>query len=70
MRRILASFLIVSSAFCTSALSETIKPPPDTSVTALAGPPAPNTLQNGTAVKLRRVENLTSATAKARIMEA
>src|ERR1039458_2371661 len=30
-----------------------------------SGPPPPNTLQDGTAIKLRLTENLTSATAKA-----
>ena len=74
MRRILASSLVVLFAFGDSAFGQNEKAPVvpvaapvDAPVAAQAAsvPPPPNTLQDGTAVKLRLTENLTSATAKA-----
>jgi hypothetical protein len=67
MRRLVAFFLVVLSAFGDSALGQNGKVPaaPVTApVTTPSAPPPPNTLQDGTAVKLRLAENLTSATAK------
>ena len=46
-----------------TAVPPTTQTPPVT--TTPAAPPAPNTLQDGTAVKLKLAENLTSASAKA-----
>jgi hypothetical protein len=63
MRRLLASSLVVLSAFGNSALGQK-DTAPVAPVAAPAGPPPPNTLQDGTAIKLRLAENLTSATAK------
>jgi hypothetical protein len=68
MRRILASSLVLLSAFGNPALGQKDKtpaPPVHAPVAARSGPPSPNTLQDGTAIKLRLGENLTSATAKA-----
>lgn len=65
MRRILASSLVVLSAIGNSAYSQKSVTPSTPAVAAPTGPPPPNTLQDGTAVKLRLSENLTSATAKA-----
>jgi hypothetical protein len=67
MRRIIALFLVVLSVFGNSALGQNSKIPAAAvavPVTIPSGPPPPNTLQDGTAVKLRLAENLTSATAK------
>ena len=67
MRRFVASSLVVLSAFGNSALGQQEKAPTapaNAPVAAPSGPPPPNTLQDGTAVKLRLTENLTSATAK------
>jgi hypothetical protein len=67
MRRFIASSLVVLSAFGNSALGQkatTPAAPTSAPVAAPAGPPPPNTLQDGTAIKLRLAENLTSATAK------
>jgi PEGA domain len=67
MRRLVAFFLVVLCAFGDSAAGQNDKVPvaPVTApVTTPSGPPPPNTLQEGTAVKLRLAENLTSATAK------
>jgi hypothetical protein len=67
MRRIIALFLVVLSVFGNSALAQNSKIPAAAvaaPVTTPSGPPPPNTLQDGTAVKLRLAENLTSATAK------
>jgi hypothetical protein len=61
----LLALLLVSGdpAFCQQAAPP---PAPSPSATAPTGePPAPNTLLDGTAVKLRLSDNLTSATAKA-----
>jgi hypothetical protein len=65
--RCFAFFLVALSAFGNSALGQNDKAPAapaNVPVAALTGPPPPNTLQDGTAVKLRLAENLTSATAK------
>jgi PEGA domain len=67
MRRFVALFLVFLSVLGNSALGQNGKVPaaPVTApVTTPSGPPLPNTLQDGTAVKLRLAENLTSATAK------
>lgn len=67
MRRFVASSLVVLSAIGNSALGQQEKAPAapaNAPVAAPSGPPPPNTLQDGTAVKLRLAENLTSATAK------
>jgi PEGA domain len=67
MRRLVALFLVVLSVFGNSALGQNGKVPAApvaAPVTTPSGPPPPNTLQDGTAVKLRLTENLTSATAK------
>src|ERR1700719_4083173 len=66
MRRLWARLLVMGSALCNVAYSQqlTEKTPAAASVTPKA-PPAPNTLLDGTAVKLRLAENLSSATAKA-----
>jgi hypothetical protein len=66
MRRVLASSLIVVLASGNFALAA---PPvaaavPTVAVATAAKTPLPNTLQDGTAVKMRLTENLTSATAK------
>ncbi len=65
MRRILASSLVVLSAVGNSAYCQKAVAPSTPVATAPTGPLPPNTLQDGTAVKLRLTENLTSATAKA-----
>jgi len=70
MRRILASSLVVLSVLGNSAFGQKDKPPVVPAATSVAthvasGPPPPNTLQDGTAIKLRLAESLTSATAKA-----
>ena len=71
MRYPLASLFLVLSGFGNLALAQngqsakTPAAPVNVPAAALAGPPPPNTLQDGTAIKLRLAENLTSATAKA-----
>src|ERR1700693_6279477 len=67
MGRLIASLLVTLSVFGNSALSQNKAPaaPVSAPVAAPSQPPPPNTLQDGTAVKLRLGENLTSATAKA-----
>jgi hypothetical protein len=67
MRRLLASLLVILSASGNFALGQDKAPAAPVSAPAAAPsqPPPPNTLQDGTAVKLRLAENLTSATAKA-----
>jgi hypothetical protein len=66
MRRLLASLLVILSGSGNFALGQ--DKPPTAPVSAPAAvssqPPPPNTLQDGTAIKLRLAENLTSATAK------
>jgi hypothetical protein len=66
MRRLLASLLVILSGFGNFALGQDKAPaaPVSAPVAALSQPPPPNTLQDGTAIKLRLAENLTSATAK------
>lgn len=64
MSRILASSLVVLFAVGNPAYGEKDKVPATPLVVAPSGPPPPNTLQDGTAIKLRLTENLTSATAK------
>ncbi|WP_158944416.1 PEGA domain-containing protein [Granulicella sp. S190] len=70
MRYPLASLLLVLSGFGNSALGQNGQPakapaaPVNIPIAAPTGPPLPNTLQDGTAIKLRLAENLTSATAK------
>jgi hypothetical protein len=70
MRRVLASTLIVlfaSGNFALAAppVAAAVPTVPTTpTVATVATAPIPNLLQNGTAVKLRLTENLTSATAK------
>ncbi len=65
MRHILAVSLVLSSA-CNSQTPAQPTQSASTAVapTALATPAAPNTLLDGTAIKLRLAENLSSATAK------
>jgi hypothetical protein len=67
MRRVLACVLVVFSAFGNVAFSQqlTSSAPASVAPVATAVPPPPNTLLDGTAVKLRLAENLSSATAKA-----
>jgi hypothetical protein len=68
MRRILASTLAVLLGFNSYGMSQALVAAPAVPATVPAAtvsvPPAPNVLQNGTAVKMRLTENLTSATAK------
>ena len=74
MRRILASSLIVllasgNFAFGQQVVAPTVASAPADAATPVAGGsraqvPLPNTLLDGTAVKLRLAENLTSATSK------
>jgi hypothetical protein len=66
MRRLLSFFLVVLSASGNFALGQDKAPaaPVSAPVAAPSQPPPPNTLQDGTAIKLRLAENLTSATAK------
>jgi hypothetical protein len=66
MRRLLASLLVVLSASGNFALGQDKAPaaPVSAPVAAPSQPPPPNTLQDGTAIKLRLAENVTSATAK------
>jgi hypothetical protein len=70
MRRLLASSLVVFLALGDSAFGQKDKAPvvpaaAPVAAPVVSGPPPPNTLQDGTAIKLRLAENLTSATAKA-----
>ena len=67
MQRLLALCLVVLFALGDSAFGQKEKAPVAAPVAAQvpSGPPPPNTLQDGTAIKLRLAENLTSATAKA-----
>lgn len=70
MRRLLAVCLVVLFASGDSAFGQKENAPVVPAAApvvaqASSGPPPPNTLQDGTAVKLRLTENLTSATAKA-----
>jgi PEGA domain len=68
MRRLLASTLAVLLGFNSYGVTQTLVGTPAVPATVPAAtasvPPAPNVLQNGTAVKVRLTENLTSATAK------
>ncbi|MBB5318734.1 PEGA domain-containing protein [Tunturibacter empetritectus] len=73
MRSLFASLLLVLSGFGNPVLgqsgqsAQSAKPPAapvNPPVASPTGPPPPNTLQDGTAIKLRLAENLTSATAK------
>jgi hypothetical protein len=69
MRYLLASLLVIVSASGNFALAQQAATPiPAAAASAPVappiGPPPPNTLQDGTAIKLRLAENLTSATAK------
>src|ERR1700685_1056963 len=70
MRRLLAMCLVVLFALGDSAFGQKENAPvvpaaAPVAPQAASGPPPPNTLQDGTAVKLRLTENLTSATSKA-----
>jgi PEGA domain len=70
MRRLLALCLVVLFALGDSAFGQKENAPvvpaaAPVAVQGSSGPPPPNTLQDGTAIKLRLTENLTSATAKA-----
>src|SRR5258708_20602489 len=68
MRRLLASLLVilsVSDNFALGQKDKALAAPASAPVAAPSQPPPPNTLQDGTAIKLRLAENLTSATAKA-----
>jgi hypothetical protein len=67
MRHVLAGALVVFSAFGNFAFSQQLTSSAPVSVAPVAStaPPPPNTLLDGTAVKLRLAENLSSATAKA-----
>lgn len=70
MRRILASSLVVLSASGNLALGQKAAVPApaaisaSTTATKTSTPRPPNTLQDGTPVKMRLAENLTSASAK------
>ena len=68
MRRALASTLAVLLGFNGYGVTQTVIGTPAVPATVPAAtasvPPAPNVLQNGTGVKMRLTENLTSATAK------
>jgi len=76
MRYPLASLLLVLSGFSNLALGQTesngqagqpaqpANSPLTTPAATPSGPPPPNTLQNGTAIKLRLAETLSSANAK------
>jgi PEGA domain len=68
MRYLFASLLLVLFGFGNLALGQSAKAPAGRAsvapVVTPSGPPSPNTLQDGTAIKLRLAENLTSATAK------
>jgi PEGA domain len=68
MRRLLASSLAFLFAFNGYGLTQSFTVAPAATATVPSTvpslPPAPNVLQNGTAVKMRLTENLTSATAK------
>jgi hypothetical protein len=67
MRRVLASTLAVLLGFNGYGVTQTLVGAPVVPATipaATASVPLPNVLQNGTAVKMRLTENLTSATAK------
>ncbi len=68
MRRLLASTLAFLFAFNGYSVTQSFTVAPAATATVPSSipsvPPAPNVLQNGTAVKLRLTENLTSATAK------
>src|SRR5271168_1323180 len=69
MRRTFASYLVVFLALGDSAFGQKDQAPVVPAAAPVAtqvasGPPPPNTLQDGTAIKLRLAENLTSATAK------
>jgi hypothetical protein len=66
MRRLFAFLLVILSGFGNFALGQdkTPAPPVSAPVAPPSQPPPPNTLQDGTAIKLRLAENLTSATAK------
>jgi hypothetical protein len=67
MRRVLASTLAVLLGFNGYGVAQTLVEAPIVPVTiptATAGVPLANILQNGTAVKMRLTENLTSASAK------
>jgi hypothetical protein len=67
------SLVLGNSAYCQNtpvaepkkAGEQPASPVQKDAVAVPQAPPAPNTLQNGTAIKLRLAENLTSATAKA-----
>jgi PEGA domain len=67
MRRLLASLLVILSVSGNFTLGQDKAPAASVSapIAAPSQPPPPNTLQDGTAIKLRLAENLTSATAKA-----
>ncbi|HWW22529.1 MAG TPA: PEGA domain-containing protein [Edaphobacter sp.] len=70
MRRLLALCLVALFALGDSAFGQNEKAPVVPAAAPVAAqaasvPPPPNTLQDGTAIKLRLAENLTSATAKA-----
>ncbi|HWZ49964.1 MAG TPA: PEGA domain-containing protein [Granulicella sp.] len=68
MRRLVAGLLVMVSALGSVAYSQQLaSPAPSPAPTPVTpkAPPAPNTLLDGTAVKLRLAENLSSATAKA-----
>ncbi len=69
MRRLLAALLVAFLALGDTAFSQKNKAPvapaaAPVATPAASEPPPPNTLQDGTAIKLRLAENLTSATAK------
>lgn len=61
----LAFVLVIDSVCVAQQTAAPAAPTADSAVQQTSAPPAPNTLQDGTAVKLRLAENLTSATAKA-----
>jgi PEGA domain len=66
MRRLLAGVLVVFSASGNVAYGQHVASSAAVAgPVAVAAPPPPNTLLDGTAVKLRLAENLSSATAKA-----
>lgn len=65
MRCFVVTSLVVLTSFGNPAYGEKEKVPAAPTVEKPSSPSAPNILQDGTVVKLRLTENLTSATAKA-----
>jgi hypothetical protein len=62
---LLVSILALGDSTAVHAETSSTTVPAPTTAKAASTPPSPNTLQDGTAIKLRLMENVTSATAKA-----